>query len=306
MLIPLLIILLAVSLTFIVAGYLLSSRPATYNQRAASYDERGVRRSSRPGASAHRSMEQPIASRRASIALSATAMSMAAQAPGVRRSSRQPSWKIMTIGLVSSIILGLYLLNLLLPQHGFLGYYLFDTAPAATPATQNQASSPVYHAFQITRISQLDPAQYNSPQEYHTWAYAACSAAAMTVVIDAYGHHYRVIDIISVESRLGEITPQMGLLEDVGLARTLAQFGFKASWGYQLNLDQVIATGNKGQPVIVDFPPDRFAGGHLLVVTGGTADSVFLADSSGLNMRTMARARFLQLWGGFSAVATPR
>ncbi|MDQ2713336.1 MAG: C39 family peptidase [Chloroflexota bacterium] len=301
---PLLIILLAVSLTFIVAGYLLSSRSATYNQRAASYDERRVRRPVRPGASVNRSMERPVALRRSSVTLSATAMSMAAQSPGKRRSARQPSWKIMTIGLVSLTLLGLYLLNLLLPHQGFLGYYLFNTAPAVTPASQSV--SPVYHAFQITRISQLDPAQYNSPQEYHTWAYAACSAAAMAVVIDAYGHRYRVIDILSVESRMGEITPQMGLLEDSGIARTLAQFGFKASWGYQLNLDQVIATANKGQPVIVDFPPDRFAGGHLLVVTGGTADSVFLADSSGLNMRTMARARFLQLWGGFSAVATPR
>jgi len=90
-----------------------------------------------------------------------------------------------------------------------------------------------------------------------------------------------------------------------GIADTVTQFGFHTSWGFSLTLDQVIAIANQGTPVIVDFPPDRYAGGHLLVVTGGTASAVSVADSSGYDYTTLSRGQFLQWWGGFSAIVTP-
>ncbi len=64
----------------------------------------------------------------------------------------------------------------------------------------------------LQRISQLDPGQYHSAEEYKTWRDSTCSAAAMTEVINAYGHHYRLADILQVEAGLGEITPALGLL----------------------------------------------------------------------------------------------
>jgi predicted double-glycine peptidase len=127
----------------------------------------------------------------------------------------------------------------------------------------------------------------------------------MTEVINAYGHHYRVTDILSVEARIREITPQLGLLEDAGIARTVAQFGFKTAWGHNLSLDNIINIANHGRPVIVSFPPDRYAGGHLLVVTGGSGNYVNLADSSLYNRQSLTRAQFLHWWGGFSAIVTP-
>jgi hypothetical protein len=48
----------------------------------------------------------------------------------------------------------------------------------------------------------------------------------MTEVFNAYGHHYRVTDVLKVEAQIGEITPQLGLLEEVRIQRTAAQFGF--------------------------------------------------------------------------------
>ena len=128
----------------------------------------------------------------------------------------------------------------------------------------------------------------------------------MTVVFNAYGHHYRVTDILKVEAKIGEITPQLGLLEDIGIQRTAAQFGFKTTWGYNLSLDQIIDIANHGRPVIVSFPPARYEGGHLLVVTGGNSSTVYLADSSRWNRQSLSRAQFLQWWGGFSAIATPK
>jgi ABC-type bacteriocin/lantibiotic exporter with double-glycine peptidase domain len=159
---------------------------------------------------------------------------------------------------------------------------------------------------QLVRISQLDPAQYNSPEEYNTWAYSACSAASMTEVFNAYGHHYRVTDILNVEAQIGEITPELGLLRPEGVEHTAAQFGFKTTWGNAWSLDQVIETANRGNPVIVSFPPDRYDGGHILVVTGGNGTTVYLADTSGWNRHSLSSAQFLQWWEGFAAVVTPQ
>jgi predicted double-glycine peptidase len=128
----------------------------------------------------------------------------------------------------------------------------------------------------------------------------------MTEVINAYGHHYRVTDILKVESQIGEITPELGLLEEAGVARTVAHFGFKTTWGHNLSLNDVINVANHGRPVIVSFPPDRYAGGHLLVVTGGDANYVYLADSSLWNRHSLSRNQFLQWWEGFYAIVTPK
>ena len=94
-----------------------------------------------------------------------------------------------------------------------------------TPQFQNTLQ---FNATQsLVRLGQVDPAQYASNQEFTTWAYSACSTAAMTEVFNAYGHHYRITDVLKVEAQLGEITPQLGLLEEVGIQQTAAQFGFK-------------------------------------------------------------------------------
>jgi predicted double-glycine peptidase len=159
---------------------------------------------------------------------------------------------------------------------------------------------------QLVRVSQLDPAQYNSPDEYNTWAYSACSAAAMTEVLNAYGFHYRVTDILKVEAQIGEISPAQGLLRPEGIEHTAAQFGFKTTWGNAWTLEQVIKAANHGNPVIVSFPPDRYDGGHILVVTGGNSATVYLADTSLWNRRALSREQFLQWWEGFAAVVTPR
>jgi hypothetical protein len=159
---------------------------------------------------------------------------------------------------------------------------------------------------QLVRISQLDSAQYNSQSEWSSWAYSACSTASMTEVFDAYGRNFRITDVLKVEAQIGAITPQLGLLDPSGIQQTAAQFGFKTDWGNSWTLDRVINTANTGKPVIVSFPPDRYAGGHLLVVTGGDSNNVYLADSSLWNRRMLTRGQFLQWWAGYAAVVTPK
>jgi hypothetical protein len=220
-----------------------------------------------------------------------------------RRPGEPVPWSVIAIGLVSVFILGIYALNVVLPHQALITLPLFNLN--APPQSTNQP--PEAHALQsLIRFSQLDPAQYSSTQEFNLWAYSACSAASMTEVFNSYGHHYRITDILKVEAQIGEITPQLGLLEDVGIQRTAARFGFKTTWGHNLSLDQIINIANNGDPVIVSFPPDKYAGGHLLVVTGGNRSTVYLADSSLWNRHSLSRAQFLNWWEGFYAIATPQ
>lgn len=157
----------------------------------------------------------------------------------------------------------------------------------------------------LVRLSQLDPAQYASANEDEIWAYSACSAAAMTEVLNAYGLHLRIHDVLQVEASLGYITPELGLTAEAGIAATVQRFGFQTTWGDQYTLDQVIAAANAGTPVIVSWPPARYDGGHIVVVTGGDRQQVRLADSSLWNRTTLSRAQFLQWWAGFAAIVTP-
>ncbi len=174
-----------------------------------------------------------------------------------------------------------------------------NTAQQSVPANLNAAQ-------RLVRISQLDPAQYSSTGEYNVWAYSACSAASMTEVFNAYGRSLRITDVLQVEYRIGEITPAQGLLRPQGIANTAAQFGFKTMWGSSWSLDAVIAAANQGHPVIVSWPPDRYPQGHIVVVTGGDSNNVYLADSSIWNRHVLSRGQFLAWWEGFAAVVTPK
>lgn len=174
------------------------------------------------------------------------------------------------------------------------------TPAIQTPAGISSASKKVVH------VAQMDPSQYNSTDEYNTWAASACSAVSMTVVIDAYGYNYRVTDILKVEVAQHAIDPDLGLLEPAGINRTVAQLGFKTLSMNKAPLDSLIAVANSGWPIIVDFPPGlHWPGGHILVVTGGDSNNVYLADSAPSNLPSVSHDRFMQDWGGMALVVMP-
>ncbi|TME05334.1 MAG: hypothetical protein E6I80_17240 [Chloroflexi bacterium] len=225
-----------------------------------------------------------------------------------RRAGEPTPWMGIVLILVSVFLLGIFLLRTLLPGTSLIGAFdwPYTSTSTQTSSQHNSPAAPYIGASRaLLRLSQLDPAQYNSTAEYNNWAYSACSAAALTEVINSYGHHYRVTDILKVESQIGEITPQEGLLEDVGIQRTAARFNFSTAWGHNLSLNNIIGIANHGRPVIVSFPPDRYAGGHLLVVIGGNSNYVYLADSSLYNRHSLTRAQFMNWWEGFSAILAP-
>ncbi len=229
---------------------------------------------------------------------------------GRRQAGEPVPTAVVVIGAVSVFVLGLFAFNLVMPHNPVFNLTWLANSSSSSSQSQSTpaASQPTFYGASqnLARIGQLDPSQYNSASDYNLWAYSACSTAAMTEVLNAYGHHYRIADILKVEASLNEITPTLGLVEDVGLARTMAKFGFKTDWGYNLSYDQVVATANQGEPVIVGWPPSRYDGGHLVVVMGGTSQTIFIADSSIYNRHSLSRAQFMKWWAGLSAVATPQ
>ncbi len=228
---------------------------------------------------------------------------------------QQTPWLGIVLILLALFLFGTYSLRTLLPNSALImATSWVDSSNSTT--TQSQ-SKPIVTAPSsafanmvgadkaLVRVGQLEASQYNSAQDYNTWAYSACSAAAMTEVINSYGHNYRIADILKVEAGLGEITPDLGLIEPTGIDKTVAKFGFKATWLVKPSLDQVISVANTGRPIIIGFPPQRWAGGHILILLGGDKDHVYLADSSRLNMRVLTRDTFLKYWIGFSVVVEP-
>ncbi len=213
------------------------------------------------------------------------------------------------VGIMIAFLVVFFFMNILLPRHANWNLIMWNANSLSATQSNSQSgqNSPQFNASRnLVRLSQLDPNQYASQQEFSTWAYSACSTASLTEVLDAYGSHLRIADVLKVEAGIGEITPQLGLLDEAGIQKTAAQLGFKTTWGHNLSLDQIISIANQGHPVIVSFPPDRYAGGHLLVVTGGNNNIVKLADSSLWNRQSLSRSQFLQWWEGFYAIVTPR
>ena len=310
----LLVILLAISLAFVVAGLLLSYKPYMRSQRIVPATDMGSRVivvESIPVRTRSVVQSERSNAHRASMEIERyTGVPSAIPIqfePGIGRNqaNKLMSWPVI-ISLVAIFLLGLYSLNFLFPHHAVWSLGTFYENPTSAMPSSSQHTPQLNATQSLVRLGQVDPAQYASNQEFTTWAYSACSTAAMTEVFNAYGRHYRITDVLKVEAQIGEITPQLGLLEEVGIQRTAAQFGFKTIWGHNLSLDQIIDVANHGSPVIVSFPPDRYAGGHLLVVTGGNSNVVNLADSSLWNYRSLSREQFMQWWGGFSAIVTPK
>ncbi len=176
------------------------------------------------------------------------------------------------------------------------------TAPKVqTPVGVSDVSKNVHH------IAQMDPSQYSSTDEYNTWAASACSTVSMTVVINAYGHNYRVTDILKVEIEQHAIDPDLGLLEASGIKRTVDKLGFRTLDMSKAPLDSLIAVANNGWPIIIGFPPGQhWPGGHILVVTGGDNNNVYLADSAPSNLPSVTHDRFMQDWGGMALIVMPK
>lgn len=307
----LLLTLLAIALTMTFAGLLLSpkSHVSGQSQRRNSHVTRGsgVRRSSL--------VDRQVRTRRASMVIERRSGTNILTSVNIEnmlgaRMGKQTPWLGILLILLALFGFSAFSLRSVILNPGLIVSATWPDA-AASPVAALNAPTQMFPETSgaskaLARVSQLDMAQYASQKEYNTWAFSACSAAAMTEVINSYGNHYRITDILNVEARIGEITPDLGLVEPTGIDHTVARFGFRTITLNRPSLDSVIKVANQGTPIIVGFPPERWAGGHLLVLRGGNSQSVYLADSSRLNMQVMSHATFLKYWGGFAVGVLPK
>lgn len=340
MVIPLLI-LFAIALVITIAGLLLTTRSSTSDseQREISYPQRQHRTSTHASAyldnyesnvaNTRRHVSQPT--RRSTQTRTRYSYNTGTPLNTFNRTTnyekiRKPllslpdlsgqytPWLGILLILLALSIFSLYTIhNMLSANELIMSNQWPDVAVASGPPAASQTDLQLTQLFpgtisasqNLQRISQLDPSQYDSTAQYNTWAYSTCSTTAMTEIMNAYGRHYRIADVLAVEVAVHGITPQLGLLDSNGVNDTVAHFGFKTYWPAKPTLDEIIQIANSGRPVMVGFPPSRWQGGHLLVVRGGNNQYVFLADSSSYDLTSLTRQQFMKYWAGYAVVITP-
>jgi hypothetical protein len=180
-------------------------------------------------------------------------------------------------------------LNIFSTQNSYSASVNLDAHPLDLTASQR-----------IVRVNSADRDQYYNDYQWQVWSFSSCSGISLEEVMDAYGRHYIAADVLQVEANMGVWSVAEGLMGgEPSMAKVANYFGFKASPNPPRTLQALIATANKGYPVIVGEP------GHIFVVRGGDGSHVYVVDSSLNDMTTLTYAQFTALWNGFSVLITP-
>ena len=126
-------------------------------------------------------------------------------------------------------------------------------------------------------ISQRDKSQYASEQEWQTWAASACSAAALSSVLNGYGKQVRITDVLSFMQQQDAIKAGAGLYRYDVIGTLAARYNLRAVYSEDKNLDahfdQVLGYLKQGYPVILNVLDSTFfPNGHFIVATGINQD----------------------------------
>jgi hypothetical protein len=225
------------------------------------------------------------------------------------------SLSVMALVILVLTHLGTYSVTMLhLPAQTDIQSSVVTQHPAAT--TVRPATSNVNASRALVRLNQSAVGQYASQAERDLWWGSTCSTASMTEVFDAYGYHYKITDVLQVESSIGAVAADSGLLYPTGIDDTALRFGFLTTTMHSPSISDVVKAASQGSPVIVNFPPHPWSAqapswtvGHFLTVVGGTASTVELADSSTVNggagLQTVSNDYFATYWHGYAKILKP-
>ncbi len=154
------------------------------------------------------------------------------------------------------------------------------------------------------------PDLYDSYAQFQEWGGAACSAAALSEVLTAYG--VRGATIGHEIDELGNyISPNWGLLDHHAFAVIAARHGLRADESTSWTYNQIIyVSQHLGIPVIVNVRITYgyysfFSGGHFLVVVGGDSQGLAIVDSSEYYIHYLPKDVFYQMFTGYSAAIAP-
>lgn len=154
------------------------------------------------------------------------------------------------------------------------------------------------------------PDLYDNYAQYQRWGGAACSAAAISEILTAYG--VRDATIGHEIDELGKyIDPNWGLLNRHAFAMIAAKHGLRADESNSWTYNQIVyVSEHLGIPVIVNVRISYgyysfFSGGHFLVVVGGDAQGLAIVDSSEYYIHYLPKSVFYQMFTGYTAAIAP-
>jgi hypothetical protein len=193
---------------------------------------------------------------------------------------------------------------------------LESVIPYAAPA---QPVSPTTVAQRVKPIIQADNnAGYDSQAQHDLWWNSACSAAAMTEILHAYGVKDvtigQIIDVLYAHNP-PYITPYGGLMTPDAWNYMMTSFHMKAVvyTNHSLSYDEIVRmTENEGIPVVLNVRDSQqlyypaLSVGHFLVAVGGTAAGLTIVDSSLYRISFLPYDELNYLWTGISIVITPK
>jgi hypothetical protein len=154
------------------------------------------------------------------------------------------------------------------------------------------------------------PDLYDSYAQFQQWGGAACSAAAMSEILTAYGVRGATIGH-EIDEFGSNISPNWGLLTHHAFALVAAKHGLRADESHSWTFNQIVyASEHLGIPVIVNVRISYgyysfFAGGHFLVVVGGDAQGLAIVDSSEYYIHYLPKDVFYQMFTGYTAAIVP-
>ncbi|HEY7347797.1 MAG TPA: C39 family peptidase [Ktedonobacterales bacterium] len=202
------------------------------------------------------------------------------------------------------------LVSLLLSMGGSAALYGVSWATSQAPGMNTPAPTPRPIAGQVQALYQGDPGiGWDTRQQYTLWWPSACSPAALTMALRAWGAPVRIGQVLDRLIAKKAITPQHGLLHVEALESVAKSYGFAATTFWSWKLKDLRHVTDQGVPVLIDVvdakrqtPYPDFVVGHWLVVVKVTADRVEVRDSSGYHLRTLGLGVFHTLFTGIGVV----
>lgn len=156
----------------------------------------------------------------------------------------------------------------------------------------------------------LRPDLYDNYAQFQNWGGAACSAAALSEILTAYGVPHATIGH-EIDELGRYISPYGGLLNRHGFAVVAAKHNLRADESTSLTYNQIVyLTEQLGMPVIVNVRISYgyyhfFDGGHFLTVVGGDAQGLKIVDSSEYYIHYLPKGVFYQMFTGYTAAIVP-
>lgn len=186
---------------------------------------------------------------------------------------------------------------------------------ASNPLQAPQAQVNSLMGAPITSLIQPEtqlkrPDLYDNMAQFYEWGDAACSAAALSEILTAYGVKGATIGH-EIDELGSYISPNGGLLNRHGFAVVAAKHGLRADESNSWTFNQMVYVSQQlGLPVIVNVHISYgyysfFSGGHFLVVVGGDSQGLAIVDSSEYYIHYLPKDVFYQMFTGYTAAIVP-